>query len=172
MTARRASGSRGEAAPVHQLPFERGPERLRHGVVLARPDASDRLGDLVLGAQGPEVPAHVLSPAVVVEDHAGGISTSGGDGHLESALDELTAHVVGHRVADDPTTADIEDVGQVEPALAGGYVGDVPAGALPGLADAEVASRPGPGAAGRSRRGWWCGPCGVGRLWRRCRSRP
>ena len=43
-----------------------------------------------------------------------------------------------HGVADDAPRAEIEHVGQVEPALARRDVGDVPAGPQAGLADAEV----------------------------------
>jgi hypothetical protein len=47
--------------------------------------------------------------------------------------------VLGHGVAHDAAAADVEDVGQVEPAFVGPDVGDVAAAALARLARAEVA---------------------------------
>ena len=47
--------------------------------------------------------------------------------------------MVAQRVADDPSAADVEDVCHVQPALAGGDVGDVPTGALGRFARGEVA---------------------------------
>ena len=70
--------------------------------------------------------------------HAPHVSAPGGHGHLQSGLDEFGAHVALHGVADDGSESKVEHVGQVEPALACRDVGDVPARALSGLADAEV----------------------------------
>jgi hypothetical protein len=47
--------------------------------------------------------------------------------------------VVAQCVADDPPAADVENVGQVEPAFARGDIGDVAAGPLPGFARGEIA---------------------------------
>ena len=47
------------------------------------------------------------------------------DGHLQRVDDELRAHVVGHRPADDPAAVGVLDRGQVQPALPGPQVGHV-----------------------------------------------
>ena len=67
----------------------------------------------------------VLRAAVGVGDDAGDGAAAGGDGHAEGVEDELGAHVVGHRVAEQPAGAEIEHRRQVQPALTGGDVGDV-----------------------------------------------
>lgn len=61
-----------------------------------------------------------LGPAVVVEHHVGDVAAPGGDSHVKGLLDQLAAHVVAQRVADDPPQTDIEDVGDIESALAVG----------------------------------------------------
>lgn len=43
-------------------------------------------------------------------------------GHGQGIGDELLAHVLGHRVAQQPSGVEVEHRGQVEPALAGGDV--------------------------------------------------
>ena len=49
------------------------------------------------------------------------------DGHLEGVTDQVGPHVIGHGEADDAAAGQIDDRGQVEPALPGADVGDVPA---------------------------------------------
>jgi len=51
-------------------------------------------------------------------------------------LGQFGAQVIGHGVAGDPAGGDVDDGGQVEPALAGGDVGDV--AALAGVQPAGV----------------------------------
>jgi hypothetical protein len=65
-----------------------------------------------------------------VKDHADNIAASGGHGHLEGLLHQLGA--------DDPAAADVEDVGETQPALVGSDVSDVAAGPLAGPARSEV----------------------------------
>jgi hypothetical protein len=45
--------------------------------------------------------------------------------HLQRVDDELGAHVVGDRPADDPAAVCVLDGGEIEPALPGAHVGDV-----------------------------------------------
>jgi hypothetical protein len=58
-----------------------------------------------------------------VVDHRRG--PTAGDGHVEGLNDEVGAHLVTRRPADDLAAEDIEDDGEVTSALAGGDVGDV-----------------------------------------------
>jgi len=65
-----------------------------------------------------------LAAAVGVEDHAL-VGSPGEEGHSQGILDQLGAHVVGQRPADDPATGQVDDRRQVGPALPGHDVGDV-----------------------------------------------
>ena len=67
-----------------------------------------------------------LTAPVGVEDHPVRGPAPGGYSHAQGVGYELGAHVVGHGVADQATGAEIEHGGQVEPALVGADVGDVP----------------------------------------------
>ena len=51
---------------------------------------------------------------------------------------ELGRHALAHGEADDTSGAEVEDVGQVEPAVLGRDIGDVPAGTQPGFPDREI----------------------------------
>src|SRR6478672_9866822 len=61
-------GLGGEPMPGQHLVFEGGEERLRGGVVEARPDASHRLPDPELAAQFREIACGVGGSAISVED--------------------------------------------------------------------------------------------------------
>ena len=63
--------------------------------------------------------------AVGVEDHLGGQLAAQGDGPSEGGLDQVGAEVVLDGPADDAAGAAVADGAQVQPALAGGQVGDV-----------------------------------------------
>ena len=82
----------------------------------------------------------VLRPAVGVRDHAGHDAVARRDGHAERVEHESGAHVVGHRVAEQPARAEIEHAGEVQPAFGGGDVGDVLAPRDIGLAGVEGAA--------------------------------
>jgi hypothetical protein len=49
----------------------------------------------------------VLRATVGVADDVGDVTAAGGDGHAERVEDELGAHVVGHRVAEQPPGAQV-----------------------------------------------------------------
>ena len=117
--ARRASARVAKTRPWRHSRLSDLPERLGHGVVPAHPGATDRGAELVALAELEVVVRGVLRPAVGVADDAGDRAAAGGDGHAEGVEDELGAHVVGHRVAEQPARAEIEHRRQVQPALAG-----------------------------------------------------
>jgi hypothetical protein len=83
-----------------------------------------------------------LRAAVGVGDDTGDglVAAAGGDGHGQRVEDELGAHVVGHRVAQQPTGPQVEDRRQVEPAFSGRDVGDVLAPGDIGGAGSEAAA--------------------------------
>jgi len=66
-----------------------------------------------------------LTASVAVEDDPGCGPTPNTGGHGERVEDELGAHVLGHRVAQQSPAAQVEDRRQVEPALTGRDVGNV-----------------------------------------------
>jgi hypothetical protein len=47
-------------------------------------------------------------PRVGVGDRSGGGTAAGGQSHAQGDEDELGAHVLGHRVAEHPSRAEIE----------------------------------------------------------------
>jgi hypothetical protein len=55
--------------------------------------------------------------ALVEVMHETGPGAAAVKGHLERVDDELGAHVVGHRPADDPSREGVLDGGEVDPAL-------------------------------------------------------
>ena len=60
-----------------------------------------------------------LAAAVTVEDDPGGLTAASSGGHLERVGDELGAHVVGHRVAEQATRTEIEHRRDVQPSFTG-----------------------------------------------------
>ena len=104
------------------------------------------------------LPGRVLTAAVGVEDHPR-VGVAAGDGVAQRVGDQVGAQVVGDRPADDPARAQVDDGGQVQPALPGVDVGDVAAPAGVDLGRRRRRSRGGPGPAAPSRPGrarWSC----------------
>ena len=132
-------GTGGEDAPVDEFGFQRGPEALHFGVVVAVACPTHPRSDTV-GAQKLAVRlAGVLAATVgVVEQPARGPLRL--DRPLEGAGDQSGGHRVVRRPADDLAAARSEHARDVEPAFPGRHVGDVrlphlagPAGRLPSL---------------------------------------
>src|ERR687892_472374 len=119
------AGPVGELVAVHEFSLERRPRRLSHRVVPAHPGPADGLDHAELGDEVPVLAGHVLTAAVAVEDDPLGDAASCAGGHAQRVGDEFGAHVVGHRVAQPAPRPEIEDRGQIQPALAGRDVGDV-----------------------------------------------
>ena len=119
--------------------------------------------DAELVGQGGVLGAGVLAAAVGVEDHPG-CGRAGGDGVGQGVGDQVGAQVVGQGPADDPAGGEVDDGGQVQPALPGRDVGDVaaPAGVDRRGVGREVAAdqvRPGRRRPGR---GSWSAASGCG----------
>lgn len=68
--------------------------------------------------------SRVLAAAIRVADEPGSRSPPLG-GHHQRSHTQFGAHMIAHRPADDLARGQIEDGGQVQPALAGRQVGDV-----------------------------------------------
>lgn len=114
---------------MEQLTLDRGEERLGECLVPALSGAADRKTHSQLVCQCGELPAGVLTAAIRVEDHrtGGAVLPAGG---RECIGDQIGPQVISRRPADHATGGDVDDGGQVEPALLRGDVGDVavPAG--------------------------------------------
>jgi hypothetical protein len=63
--------------------------------------------------------------AVAVKDHSRWCVTAG-DGHRECVGDQAGAHVLGKLPADHHPGSQVDHAGQIQPALAGAQIGDVP----------------------------------------------
>lgn len=96
--------------------------------VLSRALPVPRFGCASAGLSG-----GVLRPAVAV-DHSAGFRAAGAAGRVEGVGDQVAAVVAGHRVAGRLTGGRVRPGGGVEPAFAGGGVGDVPGGLRAGRA--------------------------------------
>ena len=99
-----------------------------------------KLSATALSKQSPRLPIDAAIPAArallaegqrdVLAALVGVMDQPGAGRRRASAIcegvdDELGAHVIGHRPADDPAGEDVLDGGEVEPALPGAQVGDV-----------------------------------------------
>ncbi len=67
-----------------------------------------------------------MSSAIAVEYDFSGWSTTS-DGHVQCVGDQLGSHVVGHGPSDDHPGVQIDDGGQVRPAVPGPYVSNIAA---------------------------------------------
>ena len=109
---------------IDELGLQRREEALGDGVVpavaLAAHAADDAGGDQRLAV----VAARVLRAAVGVV-HEAGVGEAATARHLQRVEAELGAHVIGDRPADDAAREQVEDDGEVQPALPRPHVRDV-----------------------------------------------
>ena len=113
-----------ERAAVDQLQFEGAPEAFHRGVVVAVTPAAHG-GNQTGRLQGrPEVPGGVLDTPVCVEEQSGWRSAMQGR-HGEGCQDKCGIDCRAHGPANDSAAVEIQDTGEIEPALGGGDVGDV-----------------------------------------------
>jgi hypothetical protein len=123
------------------LLFQDGPEAFRGGVVEAAPGPAHALPAVQFGYWHAELSGGVCRSSVAV-DHTAGFRTAQCGGHVEGVDDEFSAMVVGHRVADDLAGGQVHPGREVEPALGGWDVGDVPDGLRSGAVGGEVPAGP------------------------------
>lgn len=111
-------------APVEELALERPEEALDDGVVEAVAAVAHAACDSVRAERASVVVARVLRPAVGVGDEAR-LGQSLPHRHRQRGQDEVRAHVVLHRPADDAPRVEVDDDGEVEPPLPRAHVRDV-----------------------------------------------
>lgn len=128
----------GEVLPGEQLVLEGGVEALRRGVVQRRADSAHRLGHPERVAGSGEQVADVLAALVAVEHDAVDVAAAHRGGHAQRGLGDRRVVVLAHGEAWQPPGREVEHGGQVELALAGGDLGQVPAPALIDPLGAEV----------------------------------
>jgi len=116
--------SGGEALAVDELDLESRPEALRAGVVMAVAAPAHADGDAGLAEFLPVIAAGILAAPIAVMDQALGRPAIG-QRHVERSDDQGGLHGRIHGPADDLARVQIEDGGEVEPALVGADVGDV-----------------------------------------------
>ena len=110
---------------VHELALERPEEALHTGVVPAVPLPRHAGGDAVSGEQQLVTRGGILAATIrVVQEPGQWVPVR--QRHGEGLLSQLHGQPVAHRPADHEARVQIEDHGQVEPALCGPHVGDVP----------------------------------------------
>lgn len=110
-------------AQVVRLVFERGEERLGHGVVMAAagaPDGEPHVGGGPLGQE----PRGVLAAPIGVEGRAAR-HVAPGARHAQRVHGDAGAHALGERPAHDHACAQVDHDGEEQPPLAGLEVGDV-----------------------------------------------
>jgi hypothetical protein len=116
-------GSRHRRA-VDKFLLQGGEEALGDSVVPALAWAAKRLPDAVAGEGRAECFGGVLAATVGVEDETR-CRLSLDDCHPERLEDEGCPHVVGDGKANDPPARQVDDDGEVRPALPGADVGDI-----------------------------------------------
>jgi hypothetical protein len=121
-----------------ELAFEGGEERLDGGVVVAVAGGAEGLVDLELDDALGERQGGVGGAAVGVV-HDSSIRPSALERHDERVGDELGVGGGAHRPAHDPPGPQIDDRGQVQPALTGAELGHVRSPQPVGARGVEVA---------------------------------
>ena len=114
----------GVVALVDELGFQCAEKALHRGIVPAIRLAAHRLGDGGRPQDLAVIASGVLAAAIGVMNETRPW-TAPLDCHGQGGDGEFGAHMLAHRPADDFSGEQIEDHGQVEPALAGRDVGDV-----------------------------------------------
>ena len=110
---------------VHELTLERPEEALHTGVVPAVPSPRHAGGDAVSGEHQLVPRGGILAAAIRVMQEPGQWVPVR-QRHGEGLLSQLHGQPVAHRPADHEARVQIENHGQVEPALGGPHVGEVP----------------------------------------------
>ena len=112
----------GEAAIAQHLGFEGADEGLGPGVVIGVGSGRHALLH-ACGAQPlAEGAAAILAATVAVKDDALG-ATSSGEGGVKGLDNQITAQVIAQTPTDGAARAQVDDHGQVEPALLTGDIG-------------------------------------------------
>ena len=112
------------AGLVDAFDFQCGVEGFCHCVVPADSGAAHGPSDVELFACSGELCGRVLHSVIGVEDAAGFESVVAG-GHFQGVADEVGAHMVGDRVAEDGFGVAVDDGGEVGPSVPRGDIGDV-----------------------------------------------
>ena len=113
-----------EAAALEHFGLEAADGRFAPGVVVGIGAGGHALAQAVGGQEGAEHLAAILAAAVAVEDEARR-GAAGGQSLLEGGGDQIGPHVVGQSPADDAARAEVDDEGEVEPAVLRGDEGEV-----------------------------------------------
>ena len=111
-------------AQMDALALEAAEEVFGHGVVIGIALAGHALPDAETGETLTVSVGGVLDAAVGVEDEAGQ-RLAAPDGHAEGGESEICVDAVGEGVADDLLCAKVFHNSAVEPALAGGDIGNI-----------------------------------------------
>ena len=111
-------------AQMDALALEAAEEVFGHGVVIGIALAGHALPDAEAGETLTVSVGGVLDAAVGVEDEAGQ-RLAAPDGHAEGGESEICVDAVGEGVADDLLCAKVFHNSAVEPALAGGDIGNI-----------------------------------------------
>ena len=131
-------GPRAEPVAADELALQARPKRLGCAVVEARGHPTCGLGDPETTTEVPVVLRQILRASVRMEDDTADIAISACACTVECPTDEVGWHGGVHLPADDTTRTEVQDRGQVQPALCRAHVGDVASPALIGSTDGEV----------------------------------
>ena len=112
----------GEAAIAQHLGLEGADEGLGPGVVIGVGSGRHALLHACGTQPLTKSAAAILAAAVTVEDDALG-AASGDEGGVEGLDDQITAQVIAQTPTDDAARAQVDDHGQIEPALLAGDIG-------------------------------------------------
>jgi len=129
---------RTKAVLDEQRAFERSVEALAHRVIVTVAGRTHVRRCTCALATLTEGDGRVLRALIRVVNHSERFAAK--DGHLERADDQLFAHMVGHRPADDATAEDVENDGELQEAAPRRNVSDVGDPQLIGSIGGEAAT--------------------------------
>ena len=130
-------GAGEEGGSPDQLGFQRLEERLDHGVVVTVALARHRDADAVAAQLGLVIDRAVLAAAIGMVDQPLG-RTPHGESGLQGSDRQPAVQAVADRPADDPPREQVDDDGEIDPALPCPHVGDVDAPLLVRAAGSKV----------------------------------
>ena len=111
---------------VETFYFQRSEQSLAGRITPAVALAAHRSGDAEPLKQSTELSAGVLAAAIAMEDMTcASVVTAPEPGHLQCVDDQIAVHLRLHRQADHPSAEQVDDHGQIQPALVGWDVGNV-----------------------------------------------
>lgn len=113
-----------EVALIDQFDFQGAPKAFHGGIVIAAGASAHARDQAVVGERVPIEMTRKLAASVRMMDQSWCWSSLA-DGHGQSGEDERRIHACLHGPADQPSSVEVDDASDEQPAFIGGDVGDI-----------------------------------------------